>query len=117
MIAEAAVLKNRNTLTSLAKLAKLNQSIAVADKIAKRLGIAGAILTTGKVAIEYFHGKDLTAGQVFDIGVSVVLAVATISNPVALVGFAAYGILDATGALDSIKSSLGGDTVILKSNY
>lgn len=117
MIAEATFLKNKNTLTSLAKLAKLNQSIASADKIAKGLGIAGAALTITKVVTDYVGGKDLTAGQLFDVGLSVTLAIVTVSNPFALVGFAAYGILDATGALDSIKSSLGGDTVILKSNF
>lgn len=55
--------------------------------------------------------------QVADVAIAVGLAALTISNPVALVGFGIYGILDATGALDSIKNSLGGDTVILKSNF
>lgn len=117
MTAEAAILKNKNTLTSLGKLAKLRYGMVGVDKVAQRLGAVGAVLTTGKVAMDYFNGKDLTAGQLFDVGVAVGLAVITISNPIALVGFGVYGLLDATGALDSIKSSLGGDTVILKSNY
>ncbi|MBL7868456.1 MAG: VCBS repeat-containing protein [Flavobacterium lindanitolerans] len=116
--AEKTALLNRGTMTALNKITKyIDPSIGKIGKISKGLGVVGAGMTATKVGYDFINGKDLTAGQVFDVALSATLAVVAFSNPIALVGFGIYGVLDATGALDSVKQSLGGDTVIWKSPF
>ena len=108
-------LRALGTATSELKAIKLER--LGSGSLAKGLGVVGGLLTVGKVGYDFTHGKDLTYGQVFDVALTGLLMVATFTNPVAIAGFAAYGILDATGALDSIKSSIGFDKTIIESSF
>lgn len=71
-------------------------------------------VSTAVAAHSYINGNGVTASQIFDIGVGVALTALTVSNPVFLVGFGVYAALDAYGAFDDLKESVGGDTVVLK---
>jgi hypothetical protein len=50
------------------------------------------------------------------LGIAVALSFVAVSNPSGLVALGVYGFLDASGALDDLKESLGSETVILKRN-
>lgn len=74
------------------------------------------MITGGSAVYNYAYGDGITASQAFDFAVTGVLTVLTVTNPVLLIGFGVYGILDAKGVFDGIKESLGGNTIILKRN-
>lgn len=86
------------------------------SKTAKNLGYAGLALNGIVIANSYVNGKGITASQMFDFGVAAILTIATVTNPVLLVGFGVYGLLDAAGVFSDLKEGLGGDTVVLKRN-
>lgn len=84
------------------------------NRTSRKLGVAGLLISGGAAAYNYAYGDGITASQAFDFAVTGVLTVLTVTNPVLLIGFGVYGVLDAAGAFDVIKESLGGNTVILK---
>ncbi|MEM0942162.1 MAG: hypothetical protein AAGI25_20580 [Bacteroidota bacterium] len=110
---------SRRTRTAARKITKtINPSISKVSKVAKGLGAAGVLFNGSVIGYNWYHGENVTASQVADlaIGVGLVLAgsLAIMSAPVALIAVGAYGILDAAGTFNRIKSYLGGDTVVLE---
>lgn len=110
--------ENKGTQTALRYIAKeISPSLNNIGKISKGLGIIGVGLSVAGVVNDFHQGKDLKASQIFDVALSATLAFVAVSNPVGLVALGVYGLLDAGGAFDGIKSYLGGDTVIYQSPF
>jgi RHS repeat-associated protein len=85
----------------------VNLGISKLDKYGKRLGYAGLALQGANLAGKYFNGDGITNKDIFDAGVSTILTLIAISNPVGLVAVGVYGVLDTFGAFDGIKEALG----------
>ncbi|HVI44428.1 MAG TPA: DUF6443 domain-containing protein [Chitinophaga sp.] len=105
------ILKSRLGTQAMKKaLYTVNKGLTGVDKVSKKLGIAGAILTVGNLGYKYaWKGDGITRKDLFDAALGVTLCIVSISNPVALVALGVYGVLDATGALDGLKAAVGLD--------
>jgi len=110
----------KGTETAQRVIAKvMNPSIAKVATTAKVLGCSGVGLNAGIVGYNWANGQDVTASQVADlaIGAGLILlggTVAVFSAPAALMAVGSYGILDAVGAFNGIKESLGGNKVVFE---
>jgi len=100
--------------SALRGVAVIDKSLKGLDRTARKLGVAGLLISATSLGYKYAYGDGITASQAFDFAVAGVLTVVTVTNPALLIGFGLYGILDAAGAFDGVKESLGGDTIILK---
>ncbi len=97
------------------ELKNVNLGLTKLDKISKRLGYAGLALQGANLTDKYFNGDGITKKDAFDAGVSIVLTIVAITNPVGLIAVGVYGLLDAFGVFDSAKEAIGAnDDVILK---
>jgi hypothetical protein len=115
----AAILENDNKLLSGLKNSKHkiklnNIGLKNIGKISKGLGLAASAIQVISAGNDYVNGDGITASSAVDIAVGVALTFLVFSNPAALIGFGIYGLLDASGALDPIKSALGGNKIIIK---
>ena len=121
-IVEAFLQREKSTLLSIGSKKAIfnlnkyiNPSIAKLGKVTRGLGVAGVLLNGGIVTYDYFmNHKDITVSKGYDIGVAVILAAATFTNPWAITGFLIYGFIDSSGLLDGVKRSLGGDKVLFR---
>ncbi|MBN8640704.1 MAG: hypothetical protein J0L86_02740 [Flavobacteriales bacterium] len=108
----------KNTSSSLRYISKnIDPSLKRISKISRRLGIAGTALTVANIGYKYSQGEDITYGDAADVVVSGLLTFVALSNPFGIVALGVYGLLDAGGAFDGIKSSLGGDNVLFESPH
>lgn len=114
---EKKILTNRGTLTALNKIKVIDKSLSKLSVNSAKVGWAGVILSIGQKGYDFSEGKDFTWGDAFDIALSVTLTIVAVSNPVALVGLAAYGILDAGGAFDGIKEAVGANNTLISSPF
>lgn len=93
-----------------ASTASLTKSLKILDRAGKKLGYVGIALTVANLGYKYtVKGEAITRKDALDAAITITLSVIAISNPFALVGLGVYGLLDATGALDGIKASMGFD--------
>jgi RHS repeat-associated protein len=110
---ERRLLESRGTQTAQTKIKKyVNPSLAKIGKLTRGLGYAGALVSTGHIVMKAMNGQQVTAGELVDAGIGIILSVAAITNPVALVGIGIFSVLDMYGAFDGLKESLGGNTVV-----
>jgi hypothetical protein len=110
-------LLSKGTKTALNKVKLIDKSLKSFGRAGTALGVVGSAITIGTTAYGFFNGKDLTYGQIFDMGLTVGLTILTVSNPIGLVALGVYGVLDAGGAFDGIKESLGANNVAVESTY
>jgi hypothetical protein len=75
------------------------------NRTSRELGVAGLLIAGGSAAYNYAYGDGITASQAFDFAVTGVLTALTVTNPVLLIGFGVYGVLDAAGHLTASKKA------------
>ena len=115
--AKKNILTKKGTATALETLRKyVAPSLEKIGKASRILGVAGIVLNGTALGYDILAGEQITAGRLVDTTIGIVLSLAAITNPIFLVGLGIYAIADAYGVLDDIKSSLGGDTVIINGN-
>lgn len=95
------------------KIANLDGAIGRFSKYGRKLGVAGAVLTAANLTYKYFN-DGITRKDIFDGVVSAALLAVTVTNPIGLVGLAAYGFADSVGLLDGIKDFFGADDTVVR---
>jgi hypothetical protein len=112
----AAIVAGKYSRDAVQSVKLIDKSLDGLSRASRKFGVAGLFISGGSAAYNYAYGDGITASQAFDFAVTGALTLLTVTNPVLLVVFGVYGVLDAVGAFNGIKESLGGNSVILKRN-
>ncbi|SFF51967.1 RHS repeat-associated core domain-containing protein [Thermoflexibacter ruber] len=109
-------LESKNTKTAMKKLKRLpkTHSLGNLGGVAKFLGVFGFAMNAAKVIEKLAKGEAMTNADAFDLVVTGGLAIATFSNPVVIGAIGLYGLGDAVGLWNPIKTALGGDNELYK---
>jgi hypothetical protein len=109
-------LESKNTKTAKKKLKRLpkTHSLGNLGGVARFLGVSGFVINATKVGEKLANGEAMTNADAFDLVIAVTLTAVTFSNPVAIGAIGLYGLGDAVGLWNPIKTALGGDNELYR---